>query len=291
MMTPRSWLFAPGDSERKILKAQGSGADAVVLDLEDSVDPTRKQDARAVVGAFLGAARPAGGPVLVVRINPLSGPLALADLVAVLPAAPDAIMLPKAEGAADIQRLGHYLDALEALHGHPPGSVRIMPVATETPAAMFALGSYATCRQRLLALTWGGEDLAAALGASANRDGAGAWTQTYATTRALCLFAAGAAGVPAIETLHADFRDHHGLAAAAADAHRDGFSGMLAIHPDQVASINTAFTPPAAAVAHARRVVAAFDANPGAGTLSLDGRMLDRPHLIQARRLLAQLER
>ena len=285
----RSLLFVPGDSERKLAGAEGAGADALVLDLEDSVAPERKADARARVATYLRE-RPRGVRAceLWVRINPLDGGLALADLAAVTSAAPDGVMLPKAEGAPDVARLSHYLDALEAQAGLEAGGVGVLPVVTETAGAPFRLAGYAEARPpRLRALTWGAEDLSAAVGASTNQDGAGGWALTYRLARSLTLLAAHAAGVPAIETLAADFRDEAGLRTSSRAARAEGFGGRLAIHPAQVAAINESFTPSAAELDHARRVTAAFAAAPGAGVVGLDGRMLDLPHLKQAQAVLA----
>ena len=290
--TLRSLLFVPADSEKKLGKADGAGADALILDLEDSVAPERKPAARELASAFLRE-RPRAGRTaeLWVRINPLDSGLALADLAAVVPAAPDGVMLPKPEGAADVERLGHYLDALEAQAGLEPGAIAVIPVATETAAAPFALGSYGASRpKRLRALTWGAEDLSAALGASTNMDPAGGWALTYRLARSLTLLAAHAAGVQAVETLSVDFRDEDGLRASCRAARAEGFTGRLAIHPAQVAPINESFTPSPAELEHARRVLAAFAAAPGAGVVGLDGRMLDIPHLKQAQGLLAQAE-
>lgn len=275
-MRLRSLLFVPGDRAERMEKALACGADALILDLEDAVAAAAKAAARAAVAAFL--ARPRGAVRLLVRINPLGGGLAADDLAAVLPGRPDGIVLPKAEGAGSVAALG-------ALLGDAPPPV--LPIATETPAALFALGSYAAVADRLGGLTWGAEDLPAAIGAATAREADGRYTPPYELARALTLFAAHAAGVPAIETVYPDFRDDAGLTRYAARAARDGFTGMMAIHPRQVPVINAAFTPAAKAVAQARRIVAAFAANPGAGALSLDGRMIDAPHLKQARRLLA----
>ena len=280
----RCWLFVPGDSERKIAKGLASDADALILDLEDAVAPARRPAARELVAACL---RAHPGARLWVRINAPGSPQALADLAAVVPAAPAGIVLPKADGAADVVRLGHYLSALEVAGGLAEGRTRIAVVATETPASLFALGGYAPPPPRLAALTWGAEDLAAALGAAANREADGAYAAPFTFARTLCLAAAAAAGVAPIDTVFTDFRDTAGLAAEAAAARRAGFVGKLAIHPDQVGPINAAFTPTAAEVAAARRVVAAFAAAPEMGTVGLDGRMLDRPHLTQAERVLA----
>ncbi|WP_295635897.1 CoA ester lyase [Novosphingobium sp.] len=282
-------LFIPGDSEKKLGKVDQCGADAVILDLEDSVALPNKARARELVAAFI-AARPKAGRIvqLWVRINPLDTDLALGDLVAVLGAAPDGIMQPKANGAADVAQLSHYLDAFEALAGLPLGSTAIVPLVTETPRAPFALGEYATTPlPRLAGLSWGAEDLSAALGASTNQAPGGGFAFTYQMVRAQTLLAAHAAGVPAIDTLHADFRDDAGLLASSREARSEGWSGRLAIHPAQVGPINTGFSPSAEDVALARRVVAAFEADPGLGTIGIDGRMFDIPHLKAARRTLA----
>ena len=270
-MRLRSLLFVPGDRPDRMIKALGSGADALILDLEDSVAPARKAEARAAVVDFLRGERPI--PVLV-RINPLGGPYANDDLVALREVRAEGIMLPKAEGAASIH-------ALASWTGLP-----ILPIATETPAAIFVLGSYVDVRDRLLGLTWGAEDLPAAIGATAAREADGRYTPPIETVRSLALFAAHAAGIPAIETVYPNFRDLGGLAAYAARGARDGFTGMMAIHPDQVPVINQAFTPSEAGIAVARAIVDAFAANPDAGVLAVDGKMVDAPHLIQARRVL-----
>ena len=281
-MSARSWLFVPGDSARKLEKAAGSGADALILDLEDSVAAARLPVARQMVADYLRAPRSAA---LWVRINALDSH-ALADLAAVLAAAPDGIVLPKCQSAADVVRLGHYLSALEAAFGLAGGGIAIAAIATETPASLFTLGGYAGA-PRLAALTWGAEDLAAALGASANRAADGSYAAPYQMARALALAGAAAAQVAPLDTVFTDFRNAAGLEAEARAARRDGFTGKLAIHPDQVGPINAAFTPDAAEIAHAQRIVAAFEANPGLGTVGLDGQMIDRPHLKQAQRLLS----
>lgn len=281
----RSMLFVPGDSEKKITKSENFTPDAVILDLEDSVGPANKPIARAVVSDYLTSAH--RRCALYVRINPLDTPHALADLTAVMAARPDGIMLPKAQSPQDCIQLSHYLDAFEAQHGTVNGHTKIIPVATELPQAVFALGNYKSVGGRLAGITWGAEDLAAAIGAIDNRDATGEWSQPFELTRSLCLFGASAAGVDAIDTLHADYKDDTGLAASSRRARRDGFTGRLAIHPAQIAIINDAFTPSAAEVAHASEVVALFAANPGAGTLGLNGKMLDMPHLVQARKTLA----
>ncbi len=280
-------LFVPGDSARKFARADGIGADALILDLEDAVAPEKKAYARDHVAGLIGPARPWS---CFVRVNPLDSGLTLADLAAVVRPGLDGIVVPKAEGAADVARFGHYLDALEARCGMAAGAVKIVVVATETPAAMFALGGYAPAHPRLAGLTWGAEDLAAALGATGNKAPDGAWRFPFQVARAQCLFAAAAAGVAPLDTLYADFRDGAGLSADCRAARADGFTGRLAIHPDQVATINAGFAPSPADIAHARRVVDAFAASPGAGTIGIDGAMYDLPHLKAARRTLAAAE-
>ncbi|HWK34827.1 CoA ester lyase [Sphingomonas sp.] len=275
----RSLLFVPGDRPERMVKAAGLGADALILDLEDSVALARKPYARDAVAEHLRGPRTVA---LLVRINPLDGALADADLDAVAAADPDGIMLPKAEGAACVE------DLAERLAARGLASTPILPIASETPAAVFALGGYRAVADRLVGLTWGAEDLPAAIGAETSREADGSYTAPYQTVRALTLFGAAAAGVAPIETVYPGFRDLDGLAAYAARGARDGFTGMMAIHPDQVAVINAAFTPSDAAVAHARAVIAAFADHPGAGVLTLDGKMIDRPHLVQAQRVLAR---
>lgn len=291
MSTPlRSFLFVPGDSEKKLAKADAVGADALILDLEDAVSPANKPLARELIPAFLRD-RPMGkrNSQLWVRINPLDTELALADLAAIVAASPDGVMLPKANGPADVLKLSHYLDALEAQSGVAPGSVRILPVATETAIAPFRLGDYASARlDRLIGLTWGAEDLSAAIGASTNVDASGGWALTYRLVRSLTLLAANAAGVQAIDTLYVDFRDEDGLRSSSQASRAEGFTGRVAIHPAQVAAINASYMPSSQEIDHAHRVIAAFDAAPGAGSVGLDGRMIDIPHLKQARGVIAQ---
>lgn len=281
-------LFVPADSERKLAKGDGSGADALILDLEDSVEASRKALARDTAAAYIKArARAAEAPpLLYVRINPLDSGYALADLAAVTIPGLAGIMLPKADGAGDVVRLGHYLDALEAKSEMPPRSVSIITVATETAAAMVSMHTYATKPPRLAALTWGAEDLSTAVGAMSNREDDGTYSPLYVLAKSYCLCAAAAAGVAAIDTLHPDFRDAAGLAHTSRISRRQGFSGRLAIHPDQVPVINEAFTVPEAERAKAQAVVDAFAANPGVGTIAIDGVMYDLPHLKQARRTL-----
>jgi citrate lyase subunit beta/citryl-CoA lyase len=276
-MRLRSLLFVPGDRPDRMEKALTSGADALILDLEDSVLPQSKVAARQAVARFL--ARPRGVP-LFVRVNALSAETD-ADLAVVLPHAPDGIVLPKAEGAASLADLDRRLTVREN------SRARILPIATETPKAVFALGSYGGVTPRLCGLSWGAEDLPAAIGATTAREADGRFTSPYETVRSLALFGAHAAQVPAIETVYPAFRDEAGLAAYAARGKRDGFSGMLAIHPAQVAAINTAFAPSPDEIAWAERVVAAFAQNAGAGAIQLEGRMLDMPHLQSARRVLS----
>lgn len=285
-MKLRSLLFVPADSEKKFAKAKGIGADALILDLEDAVAPARKAEARALVRSWLDD-RSARDWSFWVRVNAFDSGLTVEDLVAAVRPGLDGIVLPKANGAADVDRLGHYLDALETAAGVAAGQVKILVVATETPGAIFSLGSYAPAHPRLAGLTWGAEDLSAAVGATAKRAADGNWTPPYLLARSLALFAASSAGVAPIDTLYADFRDADGLAKDCAQARRDGFVGRLAIHPDQVAAINAGFTPSAEDIAHAQRVVDAFAAAGDAGTVGIDGSMYDIPHLKAARRVLA----
>ena len=283
--TARSWLFAPGDSARKMEKASAGPADIVIFDLEDAVAEAEKPKAREMIAAFL-TAQPRDRSRLWVRINPVDGPHALADLAAVMPGRPGGIMLPKARGRADVERLDHYLSALEAAAGASPGSTKVIVLVTETAEAMFTTGSYAGA-PRVVAMTWGAEDLADSLGASENRNPDGSYGFTYELARSLCLIGAAAAGVMAVETIQGDFRDVEGLRRRAAQVRRAGYRGMLAIHPAQVEVINSAFTPTDQEVADAREIVELFAAHPGAGTIGYKGAMLDRPHLARARALLA----
>ena len=277
----RSYLFLPADSERKMKKAAGAGADALILDLEDSVAADAKPAARELCRAYLEDQDNCW-----VRINALNTDDAVPDLEAVIGGAPAGVVLPKACGPDDVRRLAAILDDLESSNGLETGQTGILPICTEIPAAVFTLGSYAGSSSRLAAMTWGAEDLSAVMGASANRDEHGAWLPPYELARSLCLFGAQAAEVPAIDTVFTDFRNEQGLATYAANARRDGFSGMLAIHPAQVDVINRAFVPTAAELERAERIVALFAANPNAGTLGMDGEMIDRPHLVQAERIL-----
>lgn len=285
----RSLLFVPGDSERKQAKALGAGADALILDLEDSVAEAQLPVARARVRDLLGA-HPASGrsSQLWVRLNSLSSGKLLEDLIAVIGGQPDGVVLPKVSSVSEVAEAGHYLSALELREGVPVGSTRILVIATETPGALLNLSEYTSgCgRERLAGLTWGMEDLSAALGALEKTQADGSLTPVLELARSLCLVTAAAAGVQAVDGVHADFRDSAGLTREVARARRDGFTAKLAIHPDQVPVINAAFSPTAAEIDRARRIVAAFDAAPGVGVTSLDGQMLDRPHLVLARRVL-----
>lgn len=285
----RSWLFAPGDSEKKMGKAEGGNADIALLDLEDSVSPENKPAARQMVAEQIAAS--ANKARLWVRVNPIAGHDCIADLAAIMPARPGGVFLPKAEGAADVTQLHHYLTALEAANGIPLGRTLIAALVTETAAAMFRTGDYAgdyPGRERLVAMSWGAEDLSSALGAREQRGPDGEYSHTYEMARSLCLIGAAAAGVAAIETVQPEFRDLDALAARARRVRAQGFRGMLAIHPAQVDPINEAFTPSAEELTHARAVVQAFADHPGAGVVALDGAMLDRPHLVLAQRLLAE---
>jgi citrate lyase subunit beta/citryl-CoA lyase len=286
-MKLRSLLFVPGDSERKLSKSETVPADALILDLEDSVAPENKAVARKLAGDFLSEHAEGRQKQIWVRINPVDHPSAREDLEGIMHGRPDGIVQPKTRSPDDVLLLGRHLENFEKDLGIETGSTRILPVSTETPGAIFSLGEYVHCDQRLAGLTWGAEDLGTALGALANKDRDGNWTSPFQLARNLCLFAAHAAGVAAVDTIYADFRDPEGLRATCDEARRDGFSGKLAIHPDQVAVINSAFTPSEEEIIQARRIVELFAANPGVAALSLDGVMLDIPHLKQARKTLA----
>ena len=282
----RSWLFAPGDSERKMTKAADGEADIVLLDLEDSVMPENKAEARKSVANFLHSRTDTHR--LWVRVNPLAGGETGADLDAVMGASPGGILLPKAEGRSDVEALDAMLTRLEIQHNIALGSTRVAALVTETPRAMFECGTYAGS-PRLVAISWGAEDLGSALGAQVQFQPNGQYMPVFELARSLCLVGAVAAGVAPIETIQADFRDLEGLRARALLVRSQGYRGMLAIHPAQVPVINDAFTPSAEEIAHARAIVAAFAANPGAGTVGMDGAMLDRPHLALAEALLASV--
>ncbi|MBO9577056.1 MAG: CoA ester lyase [Sphingobium sp.] len=270
----RSLLFVPGDRPERFAKAAASGADAIILDLEDSVVPEKKAEARRAVADYLAGERTV---TCIVRVNPGNSREIADDIGAIAGARPDAVMLPKAEGAASVELVVDLFGGIA-----PP----IIPIATETPNAIFELGSYRLVANRLAGLTWGAEDLPAVIGAISVREPDGRYAPPYEMVRSMTLFAAHAAGVAAIDTVFPTIADEAGLAAYVARARRDGFTGMMAIHPAQVAIINAGFTPTAGEMAQARAIVAAFEAHPDAGALALDGRMIDRPHLIQAQRVL-----
>jgi citrate lyase subunit beta/citryl-CoA lyase len=283
----RSLLFIPADSEKKLAKGAESGADALILDLEDSVAADRKAGARETALAYLkqhGGARQS----LVVRVNALDTGLTDADLDVVVAGRPDAILLPKAEGGTAVVHLDAKLAAREAIHGLPDGTIKILALATETAASLFVCGTYRDSSPRLAGITWGAEDLSAELGAETNRDAAGRFTSPYMLARNLSLAAAASARVQAIDTVYADFRNMAGLREEAEEALRDGFTAKMAIHPGQVAIINDVFTPSAETIATARAIVKAFKDNPAAGVVGIGGVMYDRPHLTRAERLLAR---
>jgi citrate lyase subunit beta/citryl-CoA lyase len=274
---PRSWLFVPGDSERKQTKALASGADALILDLEDSVAPAQLPAARKRVAEFLSARPANSAQQFWVRVNAPSSPQLREDLAVILPARPHGLVLPKISSPREISKVTQHT------------AIPLLIIATETPQAVLTLAQWdlAPFGNRIAGLTWGMEDLSAALGVTAKTAADGSLTFTFELARSLCLLAAATAGAQAVDGIHADFRDQAGLSREAERARRDGFTGKLAIHPDQVAAINAAFTPTDAEAEQARKVVAAFEASPNAGVIGLDGRMLDRPHLVQAQRVLA----
>ncbi len=285
----RSLLFVPADSAKKLDKAMTSGADALIVDLEDSVALDGKARARQSAAAFLKdalAAKPR--PYLLVRVNGLTTGLTDADLDAIAPAKPDAIMLPKAEGGASVVHADAKLAVREATNDLPDGHIKIVAIATETAAALFLAGTFAGASARLTGLTWGAEDLSAELGAQANRDAQGRFLDPYRLARVLCLAGASSAGVPAIDTVYVDFRDEKGFRRECEEACRDGFTGKMAIHPAQVPIINEVFTPSAEALARAQAIVDAFAKSPGAGVVGIGGVMYDRPHLARAERLIAR---
>jgi citrate lyase subunit beta / citryl-CoA lyase len=285
----RSLLFVPADGGSKLDKAVASGADAVILDLEDSIAPERKEIARTAAMDFLKrASTTIQRPRLLVRINGLETGMADADLDAIVAGKPDAIVFPKAEGAASVVHLDAKLTAREAIAGVPEGHIKILAQAVETAAGLFAAGTFRGASTRLIGLTWGPEDLAAEIGAATNRDAHGDLTEPYRFARSVCLYAAAAAKLPAIETVFVDFRNSEGLRRDSEAARRDGFTGRLAIHPAQVPVINEVFTPTRAEIDKAKAVVAAFAAQPGAGTVGIEGKMYDRPHLARAQTLLAR---
>ena len=287
----RSFLFVPADGGAKLDKALASGADAVILDLEDSITPERKDSARAACLSFLTRVEPQKNrPRLLVRINGLETGMTDADLDVVVAGKPDAIVFPKAEGGASVIHLDAKLTAREAIAGVPEGQIKILAQAVESAAGLFAAGSFRNASARLIGLTWGPEDLSAELGAEANRDQQGELTEPYRLARSVCLYAAAAAKLPAIETVYVDFRNSDGLRRDTEIARRDGFTGRLAIHPAQVPIINEVFMPTPAQIASAKAVIAAFAAQPQAGAVGIDGKMYDRPHLARAQALLARIK-
>jgi citrate lyase subunit beta/citryl-CoA lyase len=284
----RSLLFVPADAGSKLDKAMASGADAVIIDLEDSISPERKAHARAACFDYLKSAQPkTPRPRLLVRINGLDTGMTDADLAAIVPGKPDAILFPKAEGGASLVHLDAKLTAQEAIAGVPEGAIKVLAQNVESSLGLFLAGTFRAASPRLIGMTWGPEDLSAELGAEANRDAQGVLTEPYRFARSICLFGAAAAKVPAIETIYADFRNTDGLRRETIDSRRDGFTGRLAIHPAQVPVINEIFTPSAEQIEKAKAVVAAFAAQPGAGAVGIDGKMYDRPHLARAQKLLA----
>jgi citrate lyase subunit beta / citryl-CoA lyase len=284
----RSLLFVPGDSERKLEKGFQSGSDVVIVDLEDSVAAPNKASARVLTADFIRTRRSETTASIYVRVNDLSTGLTDDDLGAVLAAAPDGIMLPKANGSADATHLSAKLRVHEAEHGLADGSTRIVAIMTETAAGLLAAPTWRDVNPRVAALTWGAEDLSAAIGARATRDERGRYTDVFRIARAMTILAASAAEVAAIDTVYVNFRDTEGLRAECMEAERDGFTGKMAIHPAQVPVINAAFTPSSDAVAHAHAVVEAFLAAGNPGVVGIDGQMYDRPHLSRAERLLAR---
>ncbi len=287
-MIIRSWLFVPGDSERKLEKGLGNPADALILDLEDAVSDDRQEIAREMVREYLKTNTDRSKQQLWVRINPLDSALSLPDLAAIISGAPDGIVLPKVYSAAEVNKLADYLDILEVSEGLEPGSTKILSVATETGASLLTFHTYLeNITERLVAMTWGAEDLAAALGASDNRHPVtGEYDDPFLMARSLCLAASRAIDVQPVGVVHVNFRDLEGLEADCMRDRRSGYVGKIAIHPAQSEIINNAFTPSDEEVDHAKRVVDVFEQNPGLGTVGLDGMMLDMPHLKQARNLL-----
>jgi citrate lyase subunit beta/citryl-CoA lyase len=286
----RSLLFVPADGGPKLDKAMASGADAIIIDLEDSIAPERKDAARAAALAFLKTHNTKKDrPRLLVRINGLDTGMTDADLDAIVAGAPDAVVFPKAEGGASIVHLDAKLTAREALAGLPEGTIKVVAQSVESAAGLFLAGTFRDASSRLTGMTWGPEDLAAELGAESNREADGTLTDPYRLARAMCLYGAAAAKLPAIETVYVDFRNTEGLRRDTELARRDGFTGRLAIHPAQVPVINAVFTPTPEQIEKAKAVIAAFAAQPGAGAVGIDGKMYDRPHLARAQRLLESL--
>jgi citrate lyase subunit beta / citryl-CoA lyase len=285
----RSFLFVPADSEKKIAKAMSVGADALILDLEDAVAASNKAAARPMAAAFVNETRTkAKRPRLYVRINAFDTPFWGDDLAGVIASRPDGIILPKPRNGGDVDRLAGLLDEAERAHGIPAGHTRIIPIATEVPAALLAMSTFEHVSARVEAITWGAEDLSAVVGSAATREPSGVWTSPYLLARNMCLFAAVAAGRQPVDTVYVNFKDQAGLAEESRLAARDGFTAKMAIHPDQVAIINAAFTPSTSEIAWAHEIEALFAANPDSGALSLRGQMIDKPHAVRAARILAR---
>jgi citrate lyase subunit beta / citryl-CoA lyase len=287
----RSLLFVPADGGSKLDKAMASGADAVIIDLEDSIAPERKAAARHACLEYLKSVSPkTERPRLLVRINGLETGHTDADLAAVVPGRPDAILFPKAEGGESLVHVDAKLTAQEAIAGLPEGSIKVVAQTVESALGLFLAGTFRDTSTRLIGMTWGPEDLSSEIGAEANREADGSLTEPYRLARSMCLFGAAAARVPAIETIHVDFRNLDALRRDTEIAKRDGFTGRLAIHPAQVPVINEVFTPSAEQIEKAKAIVAAFAAKPGAGTVGIEGKMYDRPHLVKAQRLLESVK-
>ncbi|MCW5687923.1 MAG: CoA ester lyase [Pseudolabrys sp.] len=286
----RSLLFVPADAGAKLDKAMASGADVVIIDLEDSITPERKPAARQAAREYLTAHHAdAKRPQLFVRINGLDTGMTDADLEAIVPGKPDAVLFPKAEGGSSVVHLDAKLSAQEAIAGLAEGTVKVLAQNVESAAGLFLAGTFKDASKRLIGMTWGPEDLSAELGAESNRDDNGFLTEPYRFARSICLFGAAAAKLPAIETVYVDFRNSEGLRQDTIAARRDGFTGRLAIHPAQVPVINEVFTPSAEQIEKAKAIIAAFAANPGAGAIGIGGKMFDRPHLVRAQALLARV--
>lgn len=284
----RSLLFVPSDSEKKLAKGFATGADVVIVDLEDSVAADNKAAARTIAAEFIIANRSTTKSAIYIRVNDLSTGLTDDDLAATIKAAPDGVMLPKSNGGKDVQNLSAKLRVHEAEAGLPDGSTRILPIITETAAGVLAAGTYADASPRLSGVTWGAEDLSAAVGAPSARDEHGQYTDLFRFARTMALLAASSAEVAAIDTVFPNFRDAEAFERECREAVRDGFTGKMAIHPDQVAVINAAFTPSQESVAHSKAVVEAFAAAGNPGVVGINGKMYDRPHLRLAERILAR---
>jgi citrate lyase subunit beta/citryl-CoA lyase len=285
----RSMLFVPGDRPDRFAKAAASGADSVILDLEDAVAVENRPQARAAIAVWLTEA--ARGVPTWVRINSVQSNAALADLAVVAPAKPDGIVLPKARNGDDVTQVDHWLQAFEAAEGFEQGSIRLIPMITETAHAMLSLSTFLRSPSRVTGMTWGAEDLATELGAASNREESGEYAMPYQLASAGCLYTAAAAGVAAIDTVDTEIKNLAAVEARARASRRAGYSAKLAIHPAQIAALHAAFTPTEAEIKHAERVLAAFAAAPASGALMLDGKLIDRPHVLQAERVLAAARR